>query len=83
MGFLQRLNSLARKFLTLSQLCKVLPHVCGGSTFGKMLIISELSARLPAGETSGAIRRGYFSCSIAACAAARRAIGTRNGEQDT
>ena len=25
----------------------------------------------------------YYFCAIAACAAARRAIGTRNGEQDT
>ena len=25
----------------------------------------------------------FYFCAIAACAAARRAIGTRNGEQDT
>ena len=28
-------------------------------------------------------RKVYFASLIAACAAARRAIGTRNGEQDT
>ena len=29
------------------------------------------------------LSKDYFAALIAACAAARRAIGTRNGEQDT
>ena len=35
----------------------------------------------PAGALS--VENCYFEALIAACAAARRAIGTRNGEQDT
>ena len=42
-----------------------------------------IKAQAYCGFSSASFLKIVFFCAMAACAAARRAIGTRNGEQDT
>ncbi len=53
--------------------------------FSKVYIFRNINYNLSPAKTLSAITRNknsYLLC-IAACAAAKRAIGTRNGEHDT